>query len=180
MNLDELGNMLDEIDAIRDSPPSTVSAPSPDTEREIKHLLAHIRESKHRFVYSDENKGGTRFYLQLYAKYKAYNKAVGSAEDFIDKVATKTIAGQPYQVVVGPDKRVALNDWLSEELVKAPSQPAEQQHPKPQQTSPQRKQGNEYGFAPLLAHAGARSLRQNISHHVPMHVGQADSAGPGT
>jgi uncharacterized coiled-coil protein SlyX len=117
MNLDELGNMLDEIDTIRNSPQSA-SAASPDTEREIKHLLAHVRGSKHRFVYSDENKGGTRFYLQLYAKYKAYDNAIGSAEDFIDKVATKTIVGQPYQVVVSPDQTVALNDWLTEELKK--------------------------------------------------------------
>lgn len=118
MNLDELEILIDEIEVIRNGQPSAAGLPSPDTEREIKHLLTQIRGSKHRFVYSDENKGGLRFYLQLYAKYKAYDKVIGTTEDFIDKVATKTIAGQPYQVVVSPDQFIALNDWLTEELTK--------------------------------------------------------------
>jgi uncharacterized coiled-coil protein SlyX len=118
MKLDEFENLLDEIDVIRNSEPTAAGAPAPETEREIKHLLAHIRASKGRFVYSDENKGGMRFYLQLYAKYKTYDKIIGSAEDFIDKVATKTIVGQPYHVVISPTETVALSDWLTEELKK--------------------------------------------------------------
>ena len=39
MKLDEIENMLDEIDVIRDAQPSLAGGPSPDTEREIKHLL---------------------------------------------------------------------------------------------------------------------------------------------
>src|SRR5262245_10155945 len=116
MNLDEFENLLEEIDVIRSTQPSTAGTTSPAAEREIKHLLAHIRNSKHRFVYSDENKGGMRFYLQLYTKYKAYDNIIGSAEDFIDKVASKTIVGQPYQVVISPDQTIALNDWLMQEL----------------------------------------------------------------
>ncbi len=118
MNLDEFTNLLDEVDVIRGGQPSSASAPSPVTEREIKHLLSQIKLSKHRFVYSDENKGGLRFYLQLYAKYKAYDNSIGSAEDFIEKVGTKTIIGQPYQVVISPDQTVALSDWLIAELKK--------------------------------------------------------------
>jgi hypothetical protein len=118
MKLDEFENLLDEIDVIRNSQLTAAGELAPETEREIKHLLAQIRASKHRFVYSDENKGGMRFYLQLYAKYKAYDKIIGSAEEFIDKVATKTIVGQPYQVVISPNETVELSDWLTTELNK--------------------------------------------------------------
>ena len=120
MNIDEFEHLLDEIDVIRNGQPSTASAASPDTEREIKHLLAQIRSSGHRFAYSvlgsDKSKSGTVLYLQLYTKYKTYKNAISSAEDFIDKVGTKTIVGQPYQVVISPDETVPLNDWLTEEL----------------------------------------------------------------
>lgn len=116
MNLDELEHILDEVDAIRDAQPPAAGGPSSDAEREIKYLLSQIRNSPHRFVYSDENKGGLRFSLQLYAKYKVYDKIIASAEDFIEKVGTKSIAGQPYRVVISPEETVALNDWLREML----------------------------------------------------------------
>jgi hypothetical protein len=118
MNIDEVESMINEIDELRDGqrPPGTQL--SLDAEREIKHLLSQVMQSKHRFIYSDENKGGTRFYFQLYAKYKTYKSSLSSAEDFIDKVATSSIGGHPYQVGVSPDQTVTLNDWLGEELKK--------------------------------------------------------------
>jgi hypothetical protein len=130
MNLDELEHLLVEVNSIRDAGPSIAGGPSANAEREIKHLLRQIRDSPHRFVYSDENKGGLRFYIQLYAKYKAYDNILGSAEDFIDKVGTKTIAGQPYRVVISDNETVTLDNWLTEELkqyrsasVKTPNTP---------------------------------------------------------
>jgi len=120
MNIDEFEHLLDEIDVIRNGQPSTASAASPDTEREIKHLLAQIRRSDYRFTYSvlgsDKSKSGTVLYLQLYAKYKTYKNVISSAEDFIDKVATTTIGGEPYRVVINSDQTVALSDWLTDEL----------------------------------------------------------------
>lgn len=118
VKLDEIENVLSEIDVIRNTEPSVAGGPSEETEREIKHLLSHIRHAKHRFTYSDENKGGLRFYVQLYAKYKAYENILGSAEDFIEKVATKSVDGKQYSVVISQDETVALNDWLTEELKK--------------------------------------------------------------
>jgi uncharacterized coiled-coil protein SlyX len=116
VKLDEIESVLSEIDVIRNPPPAAGGGPSADTEREIKHLLGHIRSSKHRFVYSDENKGGLRFYLQLYAKYKAYESVLSSADAFIDKVATKSLDGKQYDVVINGDETVPLSDWLTEEL----------------------------------------------------------------
>ena len=120
INLDEFTHLLDEVDVIRNGQQSAAGAPSPDTEREIKHLLAQIRSSDHRFAYSvlgsDKSKSGTVLYLQLYTKYKTYKNVVSSAEDFINKVATTTIGGEPYRVVISTDEAVPLNDWLTEEL----------------------------------------------------------------
>jgi len=118
MNIDEVESMINELDELRDGASTPGKPISPDAEREIKYLLSQIMQSKHRYVYSDENKGGTRFYFQLYAKYKTYKSTLASAEDFIDKVATSSIGGHPYQVVVSPDQTVALKDWLGEELKK--------------------------------------------------------------
>jgi hypothetical protein len=116
MNLKEVESILDEVDELSDDQSSPTGPISADTEREIKHLLSHITNSNHRFTYSDENKGGMRFSLQLYAKYKTYKKLLSSAEDFIDKVATTSIGGHPYQVVIDANQTVALRDWLTDEL----------------------------------------------------------------
>lgn len=116
VNLSELEHVLDEAAMLRDENSTAGGTLSPDAEREIKHLLSHVRHSKHRFAYANEDKGGMRFYLQLFTKYKTYEKVLASAEDFIDKVGTKTIAGHSYQVVVGDEESVALDKWLAEEL----------------------------------------------------------------
>jgi hypothetical protein len=116
INLDEIEHMIDEASELRNEDAVANSPLSPDAEREIKHLLSHIRASKHRFTYSDENKSGWRFYLQLYPKYKAYDGALKSPEDFIEKVATKSIGGHPYNVVMDENHSVALSEWLTEEL----------------------------------------------------------------
>ena len=122
MNIDEFEHLLDEVDEIREGTAADRGPASLQTDREIRHLLAQIRGSDYRFTYSvlgsDKSKCGTVLYLQLYTKYKTYKNVISSAEDFIDKVATTTIGGQPYQVVVGPDETVALNDWLTEALKK--------------------------------------------------------------
>jgi hypothetical protein len=117
IKLDDIEHMLDEAAQLRDGGVASGSI-SPDTEREIKHLLSQVRRSKYRFKYSDEDKGGMRFYLQLYTKYETYKKLLASAEDFIDKVATTSIAGHAYQVVIDDKQTVALNEWLTDELKK--------------------------------------------------------------
>jgi hypothetical protein len=120
VNLDEVEHVFDELAEIRHRDTTPESGISPKTEREIRHLLSQIRRSDYRFTYSvfgsDKSKSGTQFYIQLYAKYKTYEDALSSAEDFIDKVATTTIGGNPYHVFIDANKTVALKDWLSDEL----------------------------------------------------------------
>jgi hypothetical protein len=41
-----------------------------------------------------------------------------SPEDFIEKVATKSIAGHSYNVVIDEKQTIALSEWLREELAR--------------------------------------------------------------
>lgn len=117
MNLDEAEHLLDQAILLRDAREADSPERTADTEREIKHLLSQIRQSKHRFVSGDDDRGGMRTYLQLYAKYKVYDDTIANAEDFIAKVATTSVAGRPYQVVISEAETVSLNEWLTKELV---------------------------------------------------------------
>ncbi len=59
-----------------------------------------------------------RFYAQVYAKYRIYRQTLTSAEDFIAKVTTTTIAGNKYYGVQKDGSRRELSDLLREELAK--------------------------------------------------------------
>ncbi len=88
----------------------------PRAEGEITWLFGQIRSSKARFAYDDTKKSALSFYMRLYAKYKVYKKTIASAEDFIDKVATKTITGKPYYITEPGGKQVELGQWLRAKL----------------------------------------------------------------
>lgn len=85
-------------------------------EDEIKWLLGQIGSSKAKFAYDDKEKSSLSFYARLYAKYKVYRKTLASAEEFIDKVATKTITGKPYYVTEPGGERAELGEWLRAKL----------------------------------------------------------------
>jgi hypothetical protein len=116
MNVDELESMLDEINLVREANTQPAPATSEAMEREVKHLLSSIRKSGHRFTYADENRSASRFYAQMYMKYKTYENTVATAEDFIAKVATSTVAGRPYEVVISESETKPLDAWLTGEL----------------------------------------------------------------
>jgi hypothetical protein len=41
-----------------------------------------------------------------------------TADDSIEKAATSTIGGTPYQVIVNADRTLALHHWLADKLPK--------------------------------------------------------------
>ena len=55
-------------------------------------------------------------YVALRTKYQLYMKGISSAEQFIDDLATKTVVGSPYRVVLEDGERRPLNEWLGEAL----------------------------------------------------------------
>ncbi|MCY3020251.1 MAG: DUF5329 family protein [Planctomycetota bacterium] len=117
--VDDLEAALDSLAEVRrEKQDGPVTLP-PQSEKEIKRLLACIRSSGLEFVSAGRVRSAYQFYLHLYAKYVYYKKTVGSAEDFIAKVATESIAGHPYHVMQKDGTRVELKTWLSEELKRA-------------------------------------------------------------
>ena len=88
----------------------------PRAEDEIKWMLNQIGSSKAKFAYDDKERSALSFYARLYAKYKVYKKTLASAEDFIDKVASKSVTGKAYHVTEPGGERVELGEWLRAKL----------------------------------------------------------------
>ncbi|MHC5056901.1 MAG: DUF5329 family protein [Planctomycetota bacterium] len=83
---------------------------------EVAYLISQVRTSKAKFEYAGREQSGMSLYARLYAKYKAYGNAITSAEDFIDKVASKSITGKAYHVTEPGGEKVELGRWLRAKL----------------------------------------------------------------
>jgi len=116
VNLDEVESVLDEIGRLRAN--DEAAELSPSAEVEIKRLLKSIRRSGKRFEWEGKTRTPTQCYIWLYSKFRMYRKKLESADDFINKVATKTMTGNPYYVVHSDGEQQPLNEWLSEVLAK--------------------------------------------------------------
>ena len=116
VSVDEVESILEEVAKLRSGAGAESLALKPEAEAEVKYLLRCVRRSGLTFEYSGKAHSATRFYLQLLAKHKAYEKTLTSAEDFIEKVATKTIAGNTYHVRIEDGGRQGLAAWLLEAL----------------------------------------------------------------
>ena len=114
-DLDIAGTAAEAVDVALSLGGETVKV-EPRAEDEITWLLRQIGSSKAKFAYDDKEKSALSFYARLYAKYKVYKKTLASAEDFIDKVATKTITGKPYYITEPGGEKVELGDWLRARL----------------------------------------------------------------
>lgn len=121
--VEEVESLLDSAAALRESAENPLT---PAAEAEIRQLLARLRDPALTFGYGGEDIPAGRFYLQIYAKYKAYRRTLASAEDFIARIATRTIDGRDYHVRRGEGEQRPLGEWLREELAKlrAEAQPA--------------------------------------------------------
>jgi len=114
---DEVESILDEVAVLRPGVAGDVPELEPEAEAEVKYLLRCIRKSGLQFEYSGKAHSATRFYLQLYSKFRAYKNTLSSGRDFIEKVATRTIAGNVYYVLTEDGNgKVELAEWLRGKL----------------------------------------------------------------
>jgi len=118
VGMDELEMALDEIRDVRRGLYDVEEPVGPEVEREITHLLKHIESSGLRFEISGKYRSAFRSYLHLLAKYKVYRRTLRSAEDFIEKVATQSMIGHPYYVILEDGKKMALGAYLKDVLEK--------------------------------------------------------------
>jgi Family of unknown function (DUF5329) len=123
-------------------PPATRAAPPPSAQVEIDYLLAHVGASGCEFYRNGSWYDAARAQAHLRAKYDylAARNLVRSAEDFIDKAATKSsLSGQPYQIRCAGYAAVASSQWLRDALARYRDQtggpptaePAAPSHPHP-------------------------------------------------
>lgn len=92
---------------------------SPTAHTEIEYLLRYIETSGCSFYRNGTWYDGTRAIAHLRTKYDylASRHLIGSAEDFIDKAATKsTLSGQPYKIRCSDDVEVESGPWLHQVL----------------------------------------------------------------
>ncbi len=85
-------------------------------EKLIDGLLAAVRRSDLKFVRGGQEKSAWRMHAWLWAKYRLWKPTLRSAKGFIEKVATKEVVGDPYQVIAADGKKLPLADWLKEHL----------------------------------------------------------------
>lgn len=117
--LDEVESALAEVASIRSSQREvggkgvTLDA---DAMAEIRHLVACVARCDGRFEADGKSYSPRRLHMQLLAKRKVYEGSLASTEDFIERVAARTMTGKDYFVVLKDGTRKSVREWLGEAL----------------------------------------------------------------
>src|SRR4051812_33352173 len=91
----------------------TVAVRADSTADEIAYLLTFIRESPCTFIRNGSEYDGAAAADHVNAKYQHFKGEIKTAEEFIDRAATKSLmSGEPYQVQCGNAPRIAAAEWL--------------------------------------------------------------------
>ena len=93
--------------------------PPPTVQTEIEYLLQHIEMSGCSFYRNGSWYDGAHARAHLRAKYDylAAKQLVATAEDFIDKAATKSsVSGKPYKIRCADGAEVESGPWLRQVL----------------------------------------------------------------
>ena len=97
------------------------AAPPAITQTEINYLLGFIESSGCEFYRNGSWYDSKRAQAHLRGKYEILAGAdqISTAEDFIEKAATKSsLSGRPYQVRCGGGEAVTSNQWLRDVLTR--------------------------------------------------------------
>ena len=91
----------------------TIPVRADATTDEIAYLLKSIRESPCTFIRNGTDYDGAAAVEHVEAKYAHFKREIKTAEDFIDRAATKSLlSGTPYQVQCKGAPKVAAAEWL--------------------------------------------------------------------
>ncbi len=100
---------------------SHAAEPSSQAHQEIGHLLEYLSHSGCQFNRNGSWYGPGKAVEHLNQKYDYLRKRglVNSAEDFIDRAASKSsISGKAYEVKCGAEAPTQSGDWLRAELAR--------------------------------------------------------------
>lgn len=101
--------------------PGARAEPPPRAQAEITLLLALVGSSGCRFFRNGTWYDAARAQEHLRFKYEylAAHDRVASADDFIERAATRSsLSGQPYLLLCGSGKPVASEEWLRAALAR--------------------------------------------------------------
>jgi hypothetical protein len=98
--------------------PSASAEPDEAAQAEIVALLSAVGSSGCTFIRNDEPGTASAARDHLERKYRYVRKKLESAEDFIERVASKSsMSGRPYLVECPGKPQQRTRDWLLERLV---------------------------------------------------------------
>jgi Family of unknown function (DUF5329) len=101
---------------------SPLQAQQPSTVQvEVNYLLSYVETSGCSFYRNGSWYGGARAraHLQIKYDYLAARNLVGSADEFIDKGASKSsFSGKPYKIRCGTGAEVESGPWFHDVLVR--------------------------------------------------------------
>jgi len=123
-SIDRLAKKVDAANRLAGNLKRDGAALTPDEERVINRLLLEVRGSGLRFVRSGKNYSALTTYAWLWAKYKILKSTISTADDFIAKVGTKELVGDPYEVEMADGTRKPLAEWLDKRLTEVRKEPA--------------------------------------------------------
>jgi len=101
--------------------PDARAAPPALAQTEINYLLGFIESSGCEFYRNGSWYGPTRAQAHLRYKYEvlAAHDRINTAEDFIEKAATKSsLSGRPYEIRCGGGEAVTSSQWLRDVLAR--------------------------------------------------------------
>ncbi|MFN8389956.1 MAG: DUF5329 family protein [Bdellovibrionota bacterium] len=96
--------------------------PMPEVQKQIDHLIAHLRDSKLTFIRNGSETDSEAAAKHVQEKYEHFKSEVVTARDFIDKAASRSLlTGKPYLVKFADGSTKEVSVWLQEELAKQPN-----------------------------------------------------------
>lgn len=93
------------------------AAPLPSAQGEIDHLFGYVAVSHCAFQRNGNWYDAQRALAHLRSKYEFVKSSIDTAEEFIEKAATRSsLSGRPYEVSCGAAAPVSSAQWLRVEL----------------------------------------------------------------
>jgi hypothetical protein len=116
LQLDDLAVLLAAMREAREEPELDEGTP-PEVEKEIDALLAAVRAHEGDFLCDGEPCSPFSLHARLYTKRLVHGDRIGTAEQFIDRIAAYSMSGLPYEVPgEGDAEPERLSDWLLDRL----------------------------------------------------------------
>lgn len=113
---EEARSIIEEAFAIGAAAEGDEAELSDEAEHEIKALLARLMSSGYESQCGDNKQSAATLYARLYGKLKLKKASIGSAEDFIEQVASQSMTGDIYYLLDAEGNEIVLSDWMRGQL----------------------------------------------------------------